>query len=152
MGTFLQNCPRDYDDSIELQTNKLAQKLMNQKVQTVGSLQECVGQGTKTQKKRVDETEVHAVSCRQTRQSILCLTNTSTKCIQKQDHVDKPRGQKICKKQDHVDKHHVDKSYARNKCESNHVNTRLKQTDSSYIKFYLKTQCNFGYTMRMKPG
>jgi hypothetical protein len=43
MHAFLQNCPRDYDDNIALQTNKLAQKSTRQQVQTVGSLWKCVG-------------------------------------------------------------------------------------------------------------
>jgi hypothetical protein len=56
-----------------------------------------------TQKKRADKTGVPAVSCGQTRQvSVLCLANMLTQGFQKQDHVDKPHGQKICKKQDHV--------------------------------------------------
>jgi hypothetical protein len=42
MGAFLQNCPWDYDDDIELNIDQLAQKLMNQLVKTVASSQECV--------------------------------------------------------------------------------------------------------------
>jgi hypothetical protein len=42
MRAFLQNCPRDYDDDIELNIDQLAQKSMNQQVKTVASLQECV--------------------------------------------------------------------------------------------------------------
>ncbi len=71
--------------------------------------------------------ETQAESCEQTRQgSILCLANTSTQGIQKQDHVDKLREQKIYKKQHQVDKRyaHMNKRYARNKGESDQVNTR----------------------------
>jgi hypothetical protein len=77
----------------------------------------CVSWADKTQ----------AVSCEQTRQgSILCLANTLTQGIQKQDHVDKPHGQKMYKKQHHVDKRyaHVDKRYAKNKGKSDQVSTR----------------------------
>ncbi len=42
MQAFLQNCPRDYDDDIELNTDKLAWKSMNQQVKTVASSWECV--------------------------------------------------------------------------------------------------------------
>jgi hypothetical protein len=42
MRVFLQNCSRSYDDDIELQTDKLAQKLLKQQVKTVASLRECV--------------------------------------------------------------------------------------------------------------
>jgi len=34
MRTFLQNCPRDYDDDVELQTDQLARRSMNQQVKT----------------------------------------------------------------------------------------------------------------------
>jgi hypothetical protein len=77
----------------------------------------CVSWADKTQ----------AVSCEQTRQgSILCLANTLTQGIQKQDHVDKPHGQKMYEKQHHVDKRyaHVDKRYAKNKGKSDQVSTR----------------------------
>ncbi len=37
MRAFLHNCPRNYDDDIELQTDKLAWKLMKQQVKTVVS-------------------------------------------------------------------------------------------------------------------
>jgi hypothetical protein len=47
MCAFLQNCPRNYDDNIELQTDKLAWKLMKQQVDTVASSRECVGEHTK---------------------------------------------------------------------------------------------------------
>jgi hypothetical protein len=56
MCAFLQNCPRDYDYIAVQQTFELAWKLMNQQVQTVASLQECVGQHTNNAKeKRVDK-------------------------------------------------------------------------------------------------
>jgi hypothetical protein len=42
MRAFLQNCPRDYDDDIELNTDQLARKSMNQQVKTVASLRKCV--------------------------------------------------------------------------------------------------------------
>jgi hypothetical protein len=42
MRAFLQNCPRDYDDDIKLNTDQLARKLMNQQVKTVASSRECV--------------------------------------------------------------------------------------------------------------
>ena len=35
MRAFLQNCQRDYDNDIELQTDQLARRLMNQQVRTV---------------------------------------------------------------------------------------------------------------------
>ena len=44
MQAFLQNCPRDYDDNIQLQTDQLAWRLMNQQVKTVALLRECVGE------------------------------------------------------------------------------------------------------------
>ena len=50
MRAFLQNCPRDYDDDIELQTDQLARRSMNQQVKTVASLRECVGEQTNQQK------------------------------------------------------------------------------------------------------
>jgi hypothetical protein len=42
MRAFLQNCPKDYDDEIELQTDQLAWRSMNQKAKTIASSQECV--------------------------------------------------------------------------------------------------------------
>ena len=44
MRAFLQNCSQDYNDDAELQTDKLAWRLMNQLVKTVASLRECVGE------------------------------------------------------------------------------------------------------------
>ena len=49
MWAFLQNCPRDYDDDVELQTDQLAQRSMNQQVKTVASSWECVGEQTNLQ-------------------------------------------------------------------------------------------------------
>jgi hypothetical protein len=47
MCAFLQNYSRSYDDDIELQTDKLVQKLLKQQVETVASLRECVGEHMK---------------------------------------------------------------------------------------------------------
>ena len=44
MRAFLQNCPRDYDDDIELQTDQLARRSINQQAKTVASLWEWVGE------------------------------------------------------------------------------------------------------------
>ncbi len=44
MRAFFQNCSRDYDDDIELRTDKLAWRSMSQQVKTVASPQECVGE------------------------------------------------------------------------------------------------------------
>jgi hypothetical protein len=49
MQAFLQNCPRDYDDDIELQNNPLAQQTMNHQVKTNVSLRECVGEHSKVE-------------------------------------------------------------------------------------------------------
>jgi hypothetical protein len=49
MQAFLQNCPRDYDDDVELQTDQLALRSMNQQVKTVASSRECVGEQTNLQ-------------------------------------------------------------------------------------------------------
>jgi hypothetical protein len=49
MRAFLQNCPRDYDDDVELQTDQLARRSMNQQVKTVASSRECVGEQTNLQ-------------------------------------------------------------------------------------------------------
>jgi hypothetical protein len=55
MRAFLQNCPRDCDDDIELNTDQLAQKLMNQQVKTVASLWECVDGHAKLRAKQPTE-------------------------------------------------------------------------------------------------
>ncbi len=44
MRVFLQNCSRDYDDDVELRTDELAWRSMNQQVKTVASPRECVGE------------------------------------------------------------------------------------------------------------
>ncbi len=46
---FLQNCPRDYDDDIELQNDPLARQTMNHQVKTKVSLRECVGEHSKVE-------------------------------------------------------------------------------------------------------
>jgi hypothetical protein len=46
MRAFLQNCPQDYDDDVELQTDQLAGRLMIQQAKTVASSWECVGEQT----------------------------------------------------------------------------------------------------------
>ncbi len=52
MHAFLQNCSRGYDDNIELQTDKLVRKLLKQKVKTVASSRECVGEHTKNAREK----------------------------------------------------------------------------------------------------
>jgi hypothetical protein len=44
---FLQNCPRDYNDDIELNNDPLAQQTMNHQVTTNVSSRECVGEHSK---------------------------------------------------------------------------------------------------------
>ena len=51
MQAFLQNCPRDYDDDIELNIDQLARKSMNQQVKTVASSRECVDEHAKLKTK-----------------------------------------------------------------------------------------------------
>ncbi len=119
MRAFLQNCSRSYDDNIELQTDKLARKLLKLQVKTVASLRECVGECTKSTRKKKGRNksprcvswggETRAVSHEKTRQgSTPCHTKTSLEGILKQYHVDKRHkryekicssGQKICKEQ-----------------------------------------------------
>jgi len=53
MRAFLQICPRDYDDVIELQTDQLARRLMNQQVKTVASSWECVGEPANLAREKV---------------------------------------------------------------------------------------------------
>ncbi len=55
MLAFLQNCPRDYDDDIELQTDQLARRSMNQQAKTIASLRECVEELTNLPKKSKDK-------------------------------------------------------------------------------------------------
>jgi hypothetical protein len=124
MQAFLQNCPRDYDDDTE-QNNSM-------NPQDVASLQECVGERAKNARGKGRQNkspccvlwadETWALSCEKRRQGPTpCHANTSLKGIQKQNHVAKPRGQKIQKIQENA---HVAKRYARNKGESNQVSTR----------------------------
>ncbi len=44
MRAFLQNCPRNYDDDIELQNDPLARQTMNHQVTTNVLSRECVGE------------------------------------------------------------------------------------------------------------
>jgi len=53
MQAFLQNCPQDYDDDIELQTDQLARRSMNQQVKTVASSRDCVGEPTNLARDKV---------------------------------------------------------------------------------------------------
>ncbi len=101
MRSFLQNCSRSYDDDIELQTGKLAHKLLKPQVKTAASSRECVGERMKSTRGKkgrnktpccvswVDETR--AVSHEKTH------AKTSLEGIQKQSHVAKPCRQKIQK-------------------------------------------------------
>jgi hypothetical protein len=59
MRAFLQNCPRDYDDDVELQTDQLAWRLMNQPAKTVASSRECAGEQTN----RVRQSQAHQSHC-----------------------------------------------------------------------------------------
>jgi hypothetical protein len=47
MQAFLQNCPRDYDNDIELQNDPLSGQTMNHQIKTNVSLRECVGEHSK---------------------------------------------------------------------------------------------------------
>jgi hypothetical protein len=49
MRAFLKNCPRDYNNDIELQNNPLARQTMNHQVTTNVSLPECVGEHSKVE-------------------------------------------------------------------------------------------------------
>jgi len=53
MRAFLQNCPWDYDDNIELQNDQLARRSMNQQVKTVVSSWECVGEPVNLSREKV---------------------------------------------------------------------------------------------------
>jgi hypothetical protein len=108
MRGFLQNCSRSYDDNIELQTDKLVQKLLKPQVKTVASLRECVGERMKSTREKKGQNkspccvswgdETRGVSHEKIRQgSTLCHAKTSLEGIQKQSHVAKPWGQKIQK-------------------------------------------------------
>jgi hypothetical protein len=52
MRAFPQNCSRSYDEDIELQTDKLAWKLLKQQVKTVASLREHVGKHMKNAREK----------------------------------------------------------------------------------------------------
>ncbi len=69
MHAFLQNCSWDYNNDVELQTDTLAQRLMNQQVKTVASPWECVGElanltREKMRKRRQSPTCVSRAPCR----------------------------------------------------------------------------------------
>jgi hypothetical protein len=124
MRALLQHCPRDYEDDTE------QNKSMNP--QDVASSWECVGEHDKNARGKVGQNkspccvswadETQALSCKKTRQGPTpCHANMSLEGIQKQNHMAKPRGQKIQKIQEDA---HVAKRYARNKGESNQVSTR----------------------------
>ena len=124
MRAFLQNFPRDYDNDTE-QNN-----LMNP--QDVASSRECVGERAKNARQKGGQNkspccvswagETQALSCEKTRQGPTpCHANTPLEDIQKQNHMAKPRGQKIQKIREDA---HVAKRYVRNKGESNQVSTR----------------------------
>jgi hypothetical protein len=111
LRAFLQNCSRSYDDEFELQTDKLAQKLLKPQVKTVASLQECVGECMKSMREKKGQNkspccvswgdETRAVSHEKNRQgSTPHHAKTSLEGIQKQSHMAKPCGQKIQKLQE----------------------------------------------------
>jgi hypothetical protein len=111
MHAFLHNCSRSYDDNIELQTDKLARKLLKPQVKTVASSRDCVGERTKSTREKKGQNkspccvswggETQVVSHEKTRQgSTPCHAKTSLEGILKQSHVAKPRGQKIQKIQE----------------------------------------------------
>ncbi len=94
MRVFLQNCSRSYDDNIELQTDKVAQKLLKPQVKTVASSRECVGECMKSTRKKKGRNkspccvswgdETQAVSHEKTRQgSTPRHAKTSLEGIQK---------------------------------------------------------------------
>jgi hypothetical protein len=62
MRAFLQNCPRDYDDDVELQTDQLARRSMNQQVKTVASSRECVGELANSVRERMRR-KAHSPTC-----------------------------------------------------------------------------------------
>jgi hypothetical protein len=49
MRAFLQNCPRDYDNDIDLQNDPLARQMMNHQVKINVSSRECVGEHSKVE-------------------------------------------------------------------------------------------------------
>jgi hypothetical protein len=58
MRAFLQNCPRDYNDDIELQNNPLAQQTMNHQVITNVSYRECVGEHSHSKARHISQSPV----------------------------------------------------------------------------------------------
>jgi hypothetical protein len=105
MHAFLQNSSRDYDNDTE-KNNSI-------NPQDVASLRECVGECAKNARGKggqnkspccvlwADETQ--ALSHEKTRQGpTLRHANTSLEVIQKQNHMAKPRGQKIQKIQENA--------------------------------------------------
>ena len=58
MRAFLQNCPRDYDDDIQLQNNPLARQTMNHQVTTNVSSRECVGEHSHSKARHVSQSTV----------------------------------------------------------------------------------------------
>ncbi len=58
MQAFSQNCPRDYDDDIELQNDPLARQMMNHQVTTNVSLWECVGEHSHSKARHVNQSPV----------------------------------------------------------------------------------------------
>ncbi len=100
MRAFLQNCPRDYDDDTE-QNKSMTPR-------DVASSRECVGERAKNARGKggrnkspccvswADKTQ--ALSCEKMRQGPTPHhSDTSLEGIQKQNHMAKPRGQKIQK-------------------------------------------------------
>jgi hypothetical protein len=58
MRAFLQNCPRDYDDDIELQNDPLARQTMNHQVTTNVSSRECVGEHSHSKARHFSQSPV----------------------------------------------------------------------------------------------
>jgi hypothetical protein len=131
MHAFLQNCPRSYDDDIELQTDKLVRKLLKPHVETVASSRECVGERTKNLREKggqnkspcsvswADKTQ--DVSCEQTRQGPV---NTSAQGIQNTG----PHGQTTRAKDM---QHHVDKKIC-----SRYARLRMRETKCAQGKVH----------------
>ena len=63
MRTFFQNCPRDYDDNIELWTDELARKLMSQQARAVASSWECDGKLTNWAQEKARRERSHSTTC-----------------------------------------------------------------------------------------
>ncbi len=122
MRAFLQNCSRSYDDNIELQTDKLAQKLLKPQVKTVASSRECVGERMKSTREKKGQNkslccdlwgdETRAVSHEKARQGSSVMQRHHLKVSKSKatwpNHVDKKiqkiqedcsSDQKICEEQ-----------------------------------------------------